>query len=167
MASAAVSMRDVARAAGVSKNTVSLALRNDPQIPERTRRRITDLAQRLNYRKNATVAHLLAELRRVRSPRFHSSLALLNAHADPHAFRAHPTIPTHVRGCQRRADQLGYTLDQFWLHDAALDGPRLNKILRARGIRGVIVVDAGKSAAGEVPSDVGGISRRGDGCSDA
>ena len=133
-------MRDVARAAGVSKNTVSLALRNDPQIPERTRRRITDLAQRLNYRKNATVAHLLAELRRVRSPRFHSSLALLNAHADPHAFRAHPTIPTYVRGCQRRADQLGYTLDEFWLHDAALDGPRLNKILRARGIRGVIVV---------------------------
>ena len=140
MPSPAVSMRDIALAAGVSKNTVSLALRNDPQIPERTRRRITEIARRLKYRKNATVAHLLAELRRVRSPRFHSGLALLNAHADPNAFRVHPTIPTYVRGCQRRASQLGYTLDELWLHDPMLDGPRLNKILRARGIRGVIVV---------------------------
>lgn len=32
-----VTMTDVARRAGVSKNTVSLALRNDPQIPEATR----------------------------------------------------------------------------------------------------------------------------------
>ncbi len=33
-------MTDIARRAGVSKNTVSLALRHDPQIPAATRARI-------------------------------------------------------------------------------------------------------------------------------
>lgn len=133
-------MADIARLAGVSKNTVSLALRHDPQIPERTRARIERFARKLKYRKNATVAHLLAEMRRTRAPRFQSALALLNANFLRDAFRAHPTIPTYVKGCRTRAEELGYSLDEFWLHDSALDGVRLNKILRARGIRGVIVV---------------------------
>lgn len=133
-------MTDVARAAGVSKNTVSLALRNSPQIPEGTRRRIVRAATRLKYRKNATVAHLMAEMRRTRGTRHQAGLALLNAHADRTAFRTHPTIPAYVEGCRQRAAALGYSLDEFWLHDPALDGPRLNAILHARGIRGAIAV---------------------------
>ena len=41
------SMLDVARAANVSKNTVSLALRNDSQIPPSTRERIRKIAEEL------------------------------------------------------------------------------------------------------------------------
>src|SRR5471030_3130953 len=133
-------MSDIARRAGVSKNTVSLALRADPQIPEKTRRRIQRLAQGMGYQKNPTVAHLMAQLRKSRSPSFQSTLALLNASLDPAAFTRHPTIPVYVKGCRRRAAQLGYSLDEFWLHDKNLDGHRLNKILRARSIRGAIVV---------------------------
>jgi LacI family transcriptional regulator len=133
-------MGDIARRAGVSKNTVSLALRADPQIPEKTRRRIQRLAQGMGYQKNPTVAHLMAQLRKSRSPSFQSTLALLNASLDPAAFTRHPTIPVYVKGCRRRAAQLGYSLDEFWLHDKNLDGNRLNKILRARSIRGAIVV---------------------------
>lgn len=133
-------MADIARLAGVSKNTVSLALRQDRQIPAATRTRIARIAEKIGYRKNSTVARLMAELRRSDSPCYKSSIALLNANADKTAFRSHPTIPTYVEGCQRRAVALGYRLDEFWLHDPALDGNRLNKILTARGILGVIVV---------------------------
>jgi len=133
-------MAEIAHLAGVSKNTVSLALRHDRQIPERTRQRIFRIAAKIGYRKNATVARLMAELRRGREPGLKSSLALLNAHADKTAFRTHPTIPTYVEGCHRRATALGYRLDKFWLHDPELDGARLNKILNARGILGVVVV---------------------------
>ncbi len=133
-------MADVARAAGVSKNTVSLALRNSPQIPEVTRRRIAATARRLKYRKNAVVAQLMTEMRRARAPGFQSVLALLNANLDRQAFRDHPTIPVYVEGCRRRAQELGYTLDEFWLHDPDLDGVRLNTIFEARGIRGALVV---------------------------
>lgn len=133
-------MTDIARKAGVSKNTVSLALRSDPQIPERTRRRIWAIAQRLGYRKNPTVAHLMVQLRTGRSPRYQPTLALLNANLDRRAFLRHPTVPVYVSGCRRRANELGYALDEFWLHDPDLDGERLNRILRARNIRGLIVV---------------------------
>ena len=134
-------MFQVARAAGVSKNTVSLALRHDPQIPAATRERIIKIAKKLGYRKNSTVAHLMAELRAGSKQTHKATVALLNANQDRDAFTKHPTIPTYVEGCRRRAEATGYFLDDsFWLHDPDLDGPRLNRFLKARNIRGVIVV---------------------------
>ena len=133
-------LADIALRAGVSTNTVSLALRHDPQIPAATRARIRKIAQRLGYRKNPTVAHLMVQLRANRSPRHQATLALVNANLDPRAFTRHPTVPVYVEGCRRRAAELGYSLDEFWLHDPALDGGRLNRILRARNIRGALIV---------------------------
>jgi LacI family transcriptional regulator len=135
-----VSMMDVARAAGVSKNAVSLALRNDPQIPERTRRRIREVADGLGYVANAVVSELMTELRRGGSAGYLRTLALLNANQDEGAFERHPTVPHYVAGCRRRAGQLGYGLDEFWLHDPGLSCRRLETILRARGIRGAVMV---------------------------
>jgi len=133
-------MLDVARAAGVSKNTVSLALRNDPQISPATRQRIADLAQKLGYHKNPTVAHLMSQLRAGMPQKYQATLALINANDSPTAFKTHPTLPTYVEGCRRRAEQNGYGLDEFWLGDPELNGERLNKILYARNIRGIILV---------------------------
>ncbi|MEI8233540.1 MAG: LacI family DNA-binding transcriptional regulator [Verrucomicrobiota bacterium] len=133
-------MLDLARAAGVSKNTVSLALRRDPQIPARTREKIEALARAMGYIKNPTVAHLMVQLRAGAATGHRAALALLNAHEDRDAFRTHPTIPTYVEGCRRQAAQAGYSLDPFWLHDPDLDGAKLVKILRARGIQGVLLV---------------------------
>ena len=42
-----VTMSTLARELGVSKNTVSLALRHDPQIPLATRERVLAVAKRL------------------------------------------------------------------------------------------------------------------------
>ncbi len=47
-----VTILDVARAAGVSKSAVSLALRGDPGLGKRTRAAIVAEAQRLGYRQN-------------------------------------------------------------------------------------------------------------------
>lgn len=135
-----VTMLDVARASGVSKNTVSLALRGDPQIPEQTRGRIRAQAERMGYRKNPTVAHLMARLRTEAAAGHRASLGLVNANNDREAFRRHPTIPTYVAGIRRRAAELGYDLDTFWLGDPALGGRRLQRILKTRGIRGLILV---------------------------
>ena len=137
---ARVTMAELARELGVSKNTVSLALRHDPQISAATRERVQAAARRAGYTRDPVVSHLMAALRKSRIPGTSHTLALLNAHHDRDAFRTHPTIPVYVEGCRRRAAQQGYHTDSFWLHDPTLDGARLNRILRARGIRGVIVV---------------------------
>lgn len=133
-------MSTVAAEAGVSKNTVSLALRGDPQIPAATRARIERIAQRLGYVRNPVVAELMSELQRGSRAGYRRTLALINANLDRAAFTRHPTVPAYVAGCRRRAAQHGYGLDEFWLHDPELYGERLHRILQARGIRGVLVV---------------------------
>jgi DNA-binding LacI/PurR family transcriptional regulator len=136
---ARVTMSLIAEKAGVSKNTVSLALRHDAQIPVATRERIERIAAELGYAKNPVVAQLMTELRKAKPAGFRRTLALLNANLDAKAFTRHPTIPAYVAGCRRRAAQHGYALDEFWLHDPELYGERLNRVLKARGIRGVVV----------------------------
>jgi len=135
-----VTMGTIAERAGVSKNTVSLALRHDPQIPLETRKRIERLAKSLGYTKNPVVAQLMTELRKAHPAGYRRTLALLNANQDPKAFKDHPTVPVYVEGCRRRAAFHGYKLDDFWLHDPKLNGDRLARVLRARGIRGVLIV---------------------------
>lgn len=133
-------MADVARAAGVSKNTVSLALRGSQRISATTRRRIIETARELGYQLNPTVAHLMAEMRRNQAPEFQATLALVNANEDPSAFSHHPTIPAYVAGCRTRAVQLGYRLDEFWLHQSGMPASRWLSMLHARNIRGMVVV---------------------------
>lgn len=135
-----VTMASIAERAGVSKNTVSLALRHDAQIPLETRRRIERIAKSLGYTKNPVVAQLMTELRKAHPAGYRRTLALLNANQDPKAFKNHPTIPVYVEGCRRRAAFHGYKLDEFWLHDPKLNGDQLARVLRARGIRGVLIV---------------------------
>lgn len=137
---ARVTMSTVAERAGVSKNTVSLALRRDPQIPATTRERIEKIARDLGYAKNPVVSQLMTELRKAQPAGHRRTLALLNAHPDPKAFTRHPTIPAYVTGCRRRAALHGYALDVFWLADPQLYGERLNRVLKARAIHGLLVV---------------------------
>ncbi|MEK0445969.1 MAG: hypothetical protein RLZZ399_1290 [Verrucomicrobiota bacterium] len=135
-----ISMAQVAAQAGVSKNTVSLALRGSPRISPQTRGRVEAAARALGYQRNAAVGCMMSELRRSGSARFEATLALLNANEDRDAFRNHPTVPVYVAGARKRAAELGYGFDEFWLHDPAVSGERLASILRARGIRGALVV---------------------------
>lgn len=133
-------MAEIARRTGVCKATVSLALRNDPQIPPATRERIERAATELGYARNPVVAQLMAELRKVRPIPRSRTIALINAHRNAKAFTEHPTVPIWVEGCRRRAALLGYGTDEFWLHDPETTPERLEGILRARGIAGMIVL---------------------------
>jgi LacI family transcriptional regulator len=135
-----ITMSTIAAEAGCSKNTVSLALRGSPQIPEATRDKIRRIAERLGYQPNAVVSHLMAQLRSSQAARFQAKLALVNAHRDPKAFRTHATIPAYVEGCERRAQRLGYSFDQFWLHDPKLKAESWIRVLRTRAIKGLIIV---------------------------
>jgi DNA-binding LacI/PurR family transcriptional regulator len=54
-----VSIKDVARAAGVSHSTVSRALSHSPLIPEPTRRRVERVAKKLGYSPNAIARGLV------------------------------------------------------------------------------------------------------------
>lgn len=135
-----VTLKAIADTLGYSKNTISLALRNNPQIPEKTRNKIKRTAREMGYRPNAVVSQLMAQLRAGQTPRFQAKLALINAHQDPKAFKNHPTIPNYVAGCEQRAKQRGYDFDHFWLYDPDLSPDGLIRILKTRNIQGLILV---------------------------
>lgn len=143
-------MAAVAKAAGVSKNTVSLALRGSPRVMADTRQRIVAAAEAMGYRLNPTVSQLMAQLRQNRAPGYQATLALINANKSRDALSRHPTIPYYVQGCRQRARQLGYQLDEFWLHEPDLPVARWLSIFRARNIRGIII--AGLMQSNRLPA---------------
>lgn len=135
----APTIRDVARAAGVGASTVSLALRNDPRLRPATRDHVRKVASEIGYLPNATLSSLMAQVRVGKNSPFQATLGFLNAAEDPAILREIPTFREWARGAAERARELGYSVDQFWLHDASCSATRLVEILQARGIRGLIV----------------------------
>ncbi len=131
-------MQKVAEAAGVSKSSVSLALRDDPRLALGTRRRIQEIAAQLGYRKNPIVASLMAQLRVSQTPKFHANIALINCSSDREVFRRHP-YDEFRRGIQERADKFGYGVEEFWAEEPGVKPARLLQILEARSIKGVIL----------------------------
>ena len=54
-----MTIKDIARIAGVSTSTVSRALSNSPELSEQTRQRILEICQREGYRVNALARSLI------------------------------------------------------------------------------------------------------------
>jgi len=143
-------IRDVAREAGVAAATASLALRNHPRLRRETCEKVQAAAQKLGYRPNAVVSHLLAQLRASRTPKYQATLGLINASENASILSEIHTFREWVRGLRERADQLGYGVNDFWLHEKGMTPQRLAGIFRAQNIRGVIVAACLRN--GKLPS---------------
>ena len=146
------SLAAVAERAGVALATASYALRNSPKISEETRLKVKEAADFLGYRTNAAVARLMAELRRQGSPSDITTLAWVNCNTTRDAYTRTPWLRNWLSGAQKRADQLGYRLEEFWLNEKSLRPERLRSILIARGIPGVLIAPT-RSTGGILPMD--------------
>jgi len=134
------SIRSLAKKAGVSSATVSMALRNHPRIRPEVRARIQQLASREGYTGNPLVATLLTQLRLSKTSAFQSTLGMLYFGETPKFLKESHTFRDWVAGCEMRAKSLGYGLDHFFLNEPGVSPKRLASILEARNIRGLIVI---------------------------
>ena len=134
-------MQQIADAAGVSKSAVSLALRNDPRISESTRIRVQKTAEEMGYQRNPVVDSLMTQLRAGRQPSFQANLALINCSPQRDLTQNH-TFRRLREGVLRRAEQLGYGVEEFWLQQPDMRPERLKQIMETRGIHGIILVAA-------------------------
>ena len=132
-----VSLKHIAEMAGVSRTTVSLALRNHPRIPVATRLRIQQIADELGYLPNADVAKVMGLIRENKTRHDRPVLGLVTDTAAPLSGEK-PASDTWRGFCQR-AQALGYQPEEFWLGNHQISPERLQGILRARGIRGFVV----------------------------
>jgi LacI family transcriptional regulator len=133
-----VTIKDIAREAGVSAMTVSYALRNNPKISEQTRIKVQAVATRLGYRPDPEVSKLMRHLRDTRRSAFSHSLAFVNSWPDKEEYRK-GYIGGIFQGAYERAQVLGFKLESFWLGAYRGNEERLSTVLHNRGIPGLLL----------------------------
>jgi LacI family transcriptional regulator len=139
-----VSLRDIAKAIGVSHVTVSLALRNHPRISKAMQQRVQKLAAELGYRPDPMLA-ALAQYRKAKSERpVVACIAWINAWPDPSDLRKHKEFDLYWKGASAAAEQCGYRLEEFRF-GGQYTPERLHQILTARGINGLLLPPQGSA----------------------
>lgn len=133
-----ITLRDVARVLKCHPSTISLALRNDPRLPEETREKVRRTAKEIGYEPDPMLKALASYRSAIGPVSEHGTLAWISnteerQWGEEYYFRA------YVKGAQRRARELGYKVEEFCLKAPGMSPERLTKILRTRGIQGVLV----------------------------
>ncbi len=134
-----MTLADVARADGTHVTTVSLAMRNSPRLASSTRERIQALALKMGYVPDPAMQALVSYRKTVRKNVSPSVLAYLTNWTTRWGWKEATGHPDFFLGAEAAAKSLGYKLEHFWVREPDLTYRRLNKILHARSIRGVIV----------------------------
>ena len=132
-------LRTLAAEAGVSVTTMSFALRGSTEVSVATRERLQKLAKARGYRSNPLVTTLLSQVRRRKLRGDDAVIGYINTWWPRSVWESCNTKSGQFRGAARRASELGFRLENFWLREPGMTPARLVQILKARGIRGVLI----------------------------
>jgi DNA-binding LacI/PurR family transcriptional regulator len=142
MSAPAPTLRSLAKILGLSRTTVSDALRGSPRVDPNTALRVKKAAREAGYRRNPLAGALMSELRRSRGTAFRGVLAAIDFNEPERpdfAARYHREL---VAGAEGRASELGFKVEKFSVGHAGVSVQRLDSILQSRGIHGVILLPA-------------------------
>lgn len=136
-----VTMRDIARHAGVSIATVSKSLGNKKDISPATKRRVLAACKKLSYKPNPLVSALMRTRRRPSLPTGRLTLAFVTAFPTADGWRRHPApiFRQMCAGATARATERNYNLEHFWLYRDGMSNRRFSDMLEARGIQGILL----------------------------
>ncbi len=131
--------KDVARKAGVTQATVSLALRDHPSLAVATRARVRAIATELGYTPDPFLSGLSAYRKRVRPAHFHATLGWLSNYPENYNWKHFPAFRGYFEGATARAAELGYQLEEHRLNTKGMTPGRMERILTARNISGLLM----------------------------
>ena len=146
---ARLTLREIARRAGVSHTTVSLSLRNDPTIPERTRARLHRLADTMGYRSNVLVSALMTQVRLRHRRSTPEVVGFLTGGPTAEDWKNHSSSVGFYDGARLRAAEIGMRLENFWLGPDGTRAAETCRMLRARAIRGNLIAPFPRPVYGE------------------
>jgi LacI family transcriptional regulator len=136
---AQVTMKDVAKFAGVHHSTVSLCLKNSPRIPEATRKRVLEAAKQLGYQPHPYLSTLMHTRRRGQVGKSSEVLALVRFAAPGDDWRQWiPEFQEGIDSARQQAKARGFHLEEFQAGLTPSAIHRLADILYHRGIRGLL-----------------------------
>lgn len=134
-----VTQEHIARKAGVTRASVSLALKGHPSISSQTRERIVRLATDMGYVPDPMLSALAVYRSRNRPVTFHGTVAWLVNSAYGYDWRAVQQFADYHTGACARAKRHGFTVEIYDLNLPKLTAERLAGIFRARNISGLLL----------------------------
>ena len=139
MSGQSTSLQDIAKAAGVSTMTVSRVLRGAPRVAPETRTRVLAAVEALGYQPDPDLARMMEAVRARKKLGLKATIAVIREHVpeDDLLSPSYQYVP--VEDIRKRAQGYGYGVEEFWLGKNGLTPKKLDKVLHARGIEGVIV----------------------------
>lgn len=142
MPAPAPTLRSLAKVLGLSRTTVSDALRGSPRVDPATAARVKKAAKAAGYRRNPLAGALMSELRRSRGTTFRGVLAAVDFHEPDRPASAARFHRELVLGADARATDLGFKIEKFLVGHNGLSVHRLDTILQSRGIHGIVLLPA-------------------------
>jgi LacI family transcriptional regulator len=136
----APTLRTLARSLGLSRTTISDALRGSTRVNPETAVRVRAAARAAGYERNPLTSAVMSLLRRSRGQQFRGVLAALEM-IDPttpsHAARYNESV---LAGVSRRAKELGFKVERFEISPEGVRLSRLDTILYTRGIQAMVIL---------------------------
>jgi DNA-binding LacI/PurR family transcriptional regulator len=128
-----VTIRDVARLAGVAPSTVSMALANHSEIAEETRHLVREAAAKLRYTPNHAARSMRGELQR--------AIGVVIPHSSAHVF-SHPYFMDILGGITEVANDHDFVVILSTAREEERGESAYIKMLRAQRVDGVILASA-------------------------
>jgi len=153
---ARTTIKDIAHAVGVHHATVSRALRDDPRIASATVERVKRAAAQLGYAPDPMMRALAVYRTGLRPVEFKETLAYIWPEATPGDVAKFPYLARSINAARSHASLLGYSMDEFFLTQQ--DAQSVQRILRARGIRGAVIGAASHAEKLLIPLDFTGLA---------
>lgn len=133
-------IRTLAAQLGLSRATVSEALRGVPRVSPDTVRRVREAAEAAGYKSNPLAAALMSQMRRSEGGSFRGVLALVEMEDDGRPGYAKQFPAKLFEAARKRARELGFEAERLTVSEKGVSVKRLDGILKARGIHGVILL---------------------------
>lgn len=133
-----ISMQTIAEACGVSRMTVSLALRGRPGVIEEKRKRIVSKAKELGYHYDSDLSKLttyLAQRNRKQKDLGEIPFVILRL-PDKKNYSSHTPWQ---RLLEAPAKKYGYRIERYEIDNTPEDRKRYERIWRSRGVQGIVL----------------------------
>lgn len=131
-----INIQAIADKVGVSKATVSRALRNLPGHKAETKDKIIAAAKELGYESHPIMSAVMSSVRFKRTSLI--SPVIAEIHCQPWDYDREGNPDSLRRSIHRQAEALGFRVEEFSWYEPGMKPRRLLDIIRARGIKAVI-----------------------------
>lgn len=144
-----IHLSDIAKQVGVSKMTVSRALRDDPAVSPANRKKILAAARELDYTPNPKLARLMSEMAQSRSnTNALGELAYITTEDTEFGWKQYYHQMSCYEGAKAEAKSYGYNLLPVWALSRRFTRGRLTEFLWSRGVDGLIIQPLGRAMIG-------------------